>query len=274
VTGPSREIYPNAPLRYVACEIRFPFNPSVASGAGFAAIHSRVERQLPIAEPGAESTLIIGPQGPLPSPADTRAMRFLSRNRQDALYITSTRALVETTAYRGFVAFVGHIERAVDALAAGPTTVAGIARIGLRYIDEIRVPHVSGLEGWEGFISEHLLAPGALRANEVAPSTIQGVLTYELPEDSAMVMRYGALEGRMVGDAPLRHPRASADSHYFLIDIDSFWTPQPDHLPEFDRDQVLATSDRLHRPIRDAFEGSITERLRDEVLRRDPIAEE
>ena len=57
-----------------------------------------------------------------------------------------------------------------------------------------------------------------------------------------------------------------APGPYFLLDIDSFWTPSDD-VPVFDEDKIVSVCDDLHSPVRDMFEGLITERLRQEVLR-------
>jgi len=54
---------------------------------------------------------------------------------------------------------------------------------------------------------------------------------------------------------------------FFLLDIDSYWTPS-EGIPEFDVGQLLTTSEDLHAPVRRLFESLITDELREEVLRR------
>ena len=53
----------------------------------------------------------------------------------------------------------------------------------------------------------------------------------------------------------------------FKLDIDSFWQAV-DEVPEFDVDPILNQADALHEPVRDVFEILITDRLREEMLRR------
>ncbi|MFC2725538.1 MAG: TIGR04255 family protein, partial [Bifidobacterium dentium] len=68
------------------------------------------------------------------------------------------------------------------------------------------------------------------------------------------------------GSTPqLRRPLPSPGP-LFKLDIDSYW--QPDDIPVFDPNRILAIADKLHDPVRSMFEGLITNRLRNEVLRR------
>ena len=85
------------------------------------------------------------------------------------------------------------------------------------------------------------------------------------PEFS-VVLRYGLAEGYAVdpgGD--LKRPRSTLPARFSSSTL-SFWTPS-DEIPEFNIDQLVDTADALHTPIDELFEGLITYRLRDEVLR-------
>jgi uncharacterized protein (TIGR04255 family) len=62
------------------------------------------------------------------------------------------------------------------------------------------------------------------------------------------------------------NPLSPEDGPFFL-DIDSFWT-RLGVLEEFDAAVALAIADRIHEPVDGLFERAITERLREEVLRR------
>lgn len=53
----------------------------------------------------------------------------------------------------------------------------------------------------------------------------------------------------------------------FKLDIDSFWHAA-DEVPEFGVDLILNQADALHEPVRYVFESLITDRFREEVLRR------
>jgi uncharacterized protein (TIGR04255 family) len=262
-----REIYPSAPIRYVACEVRFPYWPPLTGDPATQQLHSMLGSLFPVVEPGAESTVVLLPQGSLPA-SDVRTVRFLARSRQRAVYFTPTQLLVETTDYQCFEDFREDVRVAIEALASVGDGVAGVSRIGLRYIDEIRLPSpVEGPSDWRGYIDDRLLAPLDIQAGSVGVGGYQGLLRYDLSKGRGVAMRYGALRGRAVGESPLNLRGPASDGPYFLVDIDSYWVAD-EGLQSFDTGLIRETCDELHRPIRDLFESSITDRLRDEVFRK------
>jgi len=82
-------------------------------------------------------------------------------------------------------------------------------------------------------------------------------------------LRYGATQGWSVDpNGPLR--LKSADhGPYFLLDIDSYWTSPAELVPEFALDDALMLCNELHSPVREVFEAAITEKLRNDVLRKE-----
>ena len=99
----------------------------------------------------------------------------------------------------------------------------GVLRIGLRYIDEIRVPGIDSAPGdWRGYIDEHLLAatdPAFIPAS-LRPSEWLGLVQYQTAPDSMLTLRYGPQSGYAVdSEGPTRrrdpHPRGRS----------SCWTP-------------------------------------------------
>lgn len=264
-----REVYPNAPLQYVACEVRFPFSTTLADESILPLLHRTFYDWLPFIEPGVETTVVVGPQGGVPSPS-VRTVRFLSRDRMQSVMLSGTQVVIETTNYERYELFRVSIERALAAIASMPNAIAAVSRIGLRYIDEIRVPKaIKRVADWHGYVAEGLIGPRALRAAGAVLSTSQGTLQFEVGTQKRLVMRYGAVVGQAVGNAPLRLRRGPEPGPYFLVDIDSFWTAS-EPLPHYILDDALGIADELHKPTRELFEASITERLRTEVLRRNP----
>ena len=269
-----REVYPNAQLQLVAAEIRFPFSPRLGSEDALAYFVSRLENELPIAEPIHEQTFILGTDGP-PDIKGRSAFRLASRDRVTAATLSPNRFVLETTDYGRYGRFRNLLKTLLDILDAFGKP-AGVERVGLRYIDEIRVPSVTSSEpgAWRPYIDDALLAAARV-ASEAFPSmrprTWNGVLHFESSEATAIVVRYGALEGHAVDpNGPLRLKRRTESSPFFLFDVDSFWNAE-EVIADFDADALIAKCDRLHRPISSVFERCITERLRDEVLRKEPI---
>lgn len=273
--SPDREIYPNAPLQLVAAEARFPLSPRLASLEPAVAIEALGDL-LPVVEEGqALIQLTLGPAGqdppePRSLPSD-RLLRLFSKSRTLAVTITGHNVIVETTDYDRFENFEAVLERVLNALDSFGPPVA-IERLGLRYIDEIRAPEITEVPGdWHAFIDERLisaidLAAGALAGQDMKPQTWQGLLQLGGTDHRAIQVRYGAGQGTVVNpNGLLRFPREVETGPAFLIDIDSFWAP--DGLADFSVQSLLEMLRQLHSPVRDVFEGVITERLRDEVLR-------
>jgi uncharacterized protein (TIGR04255 family) len=201
----------------------------------------------------------------------SKQLRFLSRDRRLSVVVSQSRVSVETTDYPGWAQFKGTISRALNAVEGVSPMIPGLLRVGLRYIDEIRVPHLEPGEGrWSRYIDPRLSGAASVLLQGRPPTEVLGVLQFDLGEGYRTVVRYGARHGQMVGGAPLRRRAPDQPSgEYFLIDVDSFHETG-ETLPEFSAEASLSIADRLHQPVRALFESSITDDLRNEVLRRAP----
>ena len=138
--------------------------------------------------------------------------------------------------------------------------------LGIRYIDEIRVPdRANGGVEWEEWVDDSLIGPsGHADAFRLSRADWQGLVRFEADEDCKLVLRYGARVGYAVNpEGDLKRP-TPAPGPFFLLDIDSFW--EPEGVPEFDLVTALDRLDRLHEPVRDLFEALIKNRLREEVM--------
>ncbi|MDQ4142805.1 MAG: TIGR04255 family protein, partial [Actinomycetota bacterium] len=197
--------------------------------------------------------------------------RFTSRDRTTGCQISPTSLIIETTTYGGFESFLSTVGVALDAI-AGVDRPDGVTRVGLRYVDEIRVPGITEAPGdWRGYVDEHLLAPVAeefVTAAGLIPRTWQGVVQYGTGRDRAVLLRYGPAEGYAVPPGgPTRRKDAPPSGLYFLLDLDSYWQPV-EEIPEFDPAPLLDTFRELHVPAKALFDTIVTERLRDEVFRQ------
>jgi uncharacterized protein (TIGR04255 family) len=259
-----REIYPNAPLRFVAFEVRIPTTPGLAGSEGPLPAFERLRDLLPIIGPphiaidvkveGGQPTIVPGP------------LRILDRRKVLSALIGPNAIIIENSEYKQYEDFVEVVERTLRAVSE-TASIAGMERVGLRYIDEIRVPGVKTATDWKGYISPALLAPLDLD-EEFEPVSLTGMTEYRLSSEHAANVRFGAQTGRVVEPTgPLRVTPVE-EGPFFLIDIDSFWTAPEDETPEFSPEAVLEICAQLRRPIRALFEAAITDKLRDEVLRR------
>lgn len=194
--------------------------------------------------------------------------RWTTRNRRTALTVRQSGLTIETTQYGSYERVRALLELALQArIAIDPP--AGVERIGLRYIDEIRVPveNENGRPSWGEWVDPALLGPAHIGSGlNLVPTAGEGVIVFSNMDNRALVLRYGAQEDLAVQSTPdLRRPMP-LPGPLFKFDIDSYWQ-SGDEIPEFTTDRVLAQADDLHNPVRGVFESLISDRLREEVLR-------
>ena len=269
VTIPDREIYPGAPLQFVAFEVRVPQAPKLSTLEATTEIYEALRDLVPIIPGSGPAPLeLAGPQGAAISFGPVASQtKMMDRARTVSVTVAPTALIVETTAYSHFEEFLEVVRRALDA-ADHVVALAGIQRVGLRYIDEIRVEGVTAPVDWDGYISAGLLWTTALDPS-LRPQRTEGLAEFEMEGGYRTVMRFGAMSGRVVDPGGPLRVRRTGDGPFFLIDLDSFWLPRDEDIPEFSVQRVLDTCTELRKPIRALFEASITDRLRDEVLRKE-----
>jgi uncharacterized protein (TIGR04255 family) len=272
VLDPNREVYPNAPLQFVAFEVRFPASPMLATQERRQELFNAVRGEFPISQSAPAVDVQVVLQGSPGSPSPPQIVQenqlvLTDRARRRAVIIGTRALLVQTTAYTRYEEFVGWIDLAVRALEA-TGEAAAIERIGLRYTDEIRIEGVEQPDDWTPYVVPLMLGP--INVLEGAgTTTTQGLVQFAPAERERLTLRYGATQGWMVSPEGVLRTKTRDAGAYFLLDFDSFWMPSEDEeLPEFVADEVLRICDELHGPVRKVFEAVITDKLRDDVLRR------
>ncbi|GAA2157273.1 uncharacterized protein (TIGR04255 family) [Humibacillus xanthopallidus] len=263
-----REIYPNAPLVLVAAEIRHS-EASAMSGAMEAAFKRALRPDFPISRPLVTTNVVASMGGPTQMTQTTHP-RMMSRDRTVSVTMRPEAVVVETTSYLHFEALLEVIDRAT-AIRQEIAAVDGVERVGIRYIDEIRVPDLSeSLEDWGAWVNPTMmgLAPVAKEVGlNVGPWQAIGTFTPDASRaGQAVSLRYGPGEGYAVDpSADLRRPTPPSGP-FFLVDIDSYWTAS-DVIPAFEPAEIHQIFSELHVPVRALFESLITDRLREDVLR-------
>jgi uncharacterized protein (TIGR04255 family) len=267
------EVYPNAPIAFVTVEVRFP-------GEAGQGIHSVVQRAFRdvlgdewVIEQLTQQELTLGINIGGPPSQTMRAVnipRFTIRDRTSAVVLTTNSITIETTRYRGWPDFRSVIERALRAT-ADLVEPDGVARVGMRYVDEIRVPDLGERSrSWGQWLSPDVLAPASTEMERAGfpPATWTGAAQYALGGGRQLVIRYGPQSGYAVDPGgPLRRPDPPPPGPFFLLDFDSF--SEPSTIPLFDVEELLQTCDELRLPTRALFDQIVTESLIDDVFRKD-----
>jgi uncharacterized protein (TIGR04255 family) len=264
VTG-SREIYPNASVALVAVEARHTVAPQITPEQE-ARLKELLAPEFPLHQPVPTLSFNIGMMGEAaPSPSAVNPPRFTNRSRTMAATFTQQSMVIETTEHEHFDRLAELIALTVSARQA-VSPVDGLERLGLRYIDEIRVPSDVDEIDWSQWVTRSLLGPTDVAQKLSFPTgEHQGLVGYQFNPNRALTLRYGVRLGHAVQSAALVR-KMPPPSPFFLLDIDSFWMAT-EEIPEFNQDRILSICHELHNPVNDLFEALITERLRVEVLR-------
>jgi uncharacterized protein (TIGR04255 family) len=261
-------VYPNAPVVLVAIEARHPDAGSLGPGEQ-AELKRLLSDVFPLPQPVTAKTFTTAIGIQIPNEVREEVLpRFAKRDQTTAVTFSSQSVVIETTAHETFDQLSDLFLVAIEARQA-VAPVDGLVRLGLRYVDEIRVPDVRDqAEGWAEWVDRTLLGPVAKGIPfGLEPEQWQGAVIFDSGEGRKLGLRYGPRVGYAIAPGgPLQRPTPSPGP-FFLIDMDSFWTPTGE-VPEFSAQVIARKCDDLHEPVHGLFESLITERLRIEVLRR------
>ncbi|MCV7350120.1 TIGR04255 family protein [Mycobacterium parmense] len=257
---------PNAPVALVTMEIRHPAtDPLNESSSG--ELRRLLVDYLPIERQAQD--VAWGMAGGSPTPTAERFVRYVNRDNTLAASMKPQAVTVETTAYSNFEAMLEIVMRVIDARSA-ISTIVGVERLGLRYVLEVRVPvGVDGRVEWANWIAEPLLGPQRVAPAGLTLTEWQGAAVYrEAQPGKSMIVRYGPGMGQALDQSyHLRRTLPAQQGPFFLLDIDSFWTPVGS-IPEYNRNAVLTTFQDLYDPARTVFQEMLTSRLKDDLLSR------
>jgi uncharacterized protein (TIGR04255 family) len=256
----NREIYANAPLELVAAEIRFPYTSRLRQQELLDSIATDLNDIAPIARPGQSLTVDFALTGGTVNQQTEPLFKLLDKESWLAITITPTALTVETTRYSEFDDFLRTVLTALEAtLRYGNISV--VERVGLRYIDEVRVPvAIEGFHDWEGWISPKLLNITSVNG-EYPVVTSQGAVQYAINDEMGLLFRFASLVGEgVVRREPLKRRTAPAIGPFFVIDSDGFW--QPTTFRDLDVQHVAEVLTQLHSPIGHTFQEAITDKLR------------
>jgi len=253
-----REVFTNAPLAFVACEIRFPLAPKLTGEGSLESLTEVFAETLPIPE-----FVTIRSIPEMDAPGDPeRQLRFLNKQRTTSVSVTRNSLVVETTDYGEWEDFKPLVLEAVRAVQES-VKIVGAERVGLRYIDEIRIPeNITDTSGWSGWINNDVLShldpiPG------YTPESFQTVIGLNGP-NGQIVVRYAALEGTgVVSDEPLKRRSQTTEGPFFVIDTDSYRDTPGEEMLGFTPGELAPVLDDLHEPVGTMFQNAITDKSRE-----------
>ena len=201
--------------------------------------------------------------GGSPTPTAERFVRYVNRDNTLAASMKTQAVVIETTAYtqlRG-------IGRRRDA-GHGRSLAVLVDRRGGTHRPALRPRDPSPARAWmaassgANWIAEPLLGPQRIAPGGLTLTEWQGAAVYrEAQPGKSMIVRYGPGVGQALDpNYHLRRTMPAQQGPFFLLDIDSFWTPAGS-IPEYDRNAVLTTFQDLYEPARTVFQEMLTSRL-------------
>jgi uncharacterized protein (TIGR04255 family) len=258
--------YTHAPLRLVVFAAELSPVALLGETATLDQIHARLREDLPIRE-DVTNALVPGPDGAL---VPANGARFVDRGQHRAVIVTPSRIASDTTRYSTFSEFARFLDRVLSAVAAVAPGRA-CRRLGLRYVDEIRVPgtEAGNVDQWREWIDASLFPAVVLRERAGnSRREIAGVV--DDTDENGFGVRFTWHTGNghaVLPVGPLIVPDPSPAGPYFALDTDSYWVAQPGtDVVGLGDPTLLERVHKLHEPVQDYFEMTLTDKLRDEVL--------
>lgn len=197
--------------------------------------------------------------------------RFTNRERTWAVVVTASSLVIETTQYRHWPEFRSVLERAIAACSQ-VLKPDGVVRVGMRFVDEIRAPKADATHPilWSEWLVPSLFAPEMIGMAEdgYEPLAWTGAAQFATGKDCQLVLRFGPQNGYAVSPTgPLVRNSPPPPGPFFVLDFDSFW--QPTSIPPFVDNDLMQICEQLRDPMRALFDRLITDKLRDEVFRKE-----
>ncbi len=258
---PKREVFSHSPLALVAAEVRFSDAARLRQQETRDRIQIALEARFPIAERFERHQFTVGPNGPQPVEPVTGIM-LKNLARTESLSIASTFIAYETTNYEDFDILLSALSAASTALLEAGAAPA-LERIGLRYIDEIRVPgEVSEVGDWSEWIDSRLLSVVGFAPHGATASSMQGHASYDLGAGRQLNFQYAALNGpSVVGSENLLRVQPEVGP-FFVLDFDAFETFVSGGGVLLNLQTVESSLSAVHSPAGATFQESITDQAR------------
>jgi len=262
---PKARSLPQPPLALVAAEIRFTDAPRLRQQSTLDAIAVALEDILPVQaqHEQAINVQMVAGQPPQVQVAAGRLMKDVASTA--AMTLFPDRLTFETTAYAEFEAFRSAVLACTTALVEAHVTPA-IQRVGLRYLDEIRVPSatVADARDWREWIDTRLVDHLLIGPTDAPITRAEGLISYDLSERQGLNFRFAALpNGAVVLSANLVRQPFEQDLPLFVLDFDGYEEFTAPTATLLDAGVVARTLDAVHGPSGATFQNAITDAARE-----------
>lgn len=249
----AREVFPNAPLQLVVFEAQYVSDLvpgrdvlealSAPLGDG-AQVHFGVP-MLRVAD-GAEAP-------------EVARFQVVDSAATTAITLWPTSLVIESTDYEHFGGFAAIVAAVFEAFVAGLQPTA-IARVGLRYVDELHPdPPALAPTDWAKWVDPRLVNVAAITARPVVG--FGGGITIDLGDHCLVGFRFATAPGPAVEAGETLKLRSRPRTPALVLDTDAFW--QPPTAEQLAPTALVGLLNRLHDAVRELFDKLITDASRD-----------
>ena len=263
------EVYKHAPLAMVVAEILFTHEPSLADAKARDRALASIRDELPILV----NKQIM--QGALFVPGRETPTEFSTKELLEAMSVdgqTLVTLATDTVSVSMSGAVYGHygdtlrplIDRVLDCVSDTLRQVA-VRRIGLRYLDELRVPNPpANAAGWSEWVNPSLVAATTAPVGGHITGT-KASFESEVGGGVRVQFNAGSFDGTTIiaDDHPFSdRSKAKGPGPMFILDLDASWQPEFG-FELFNSEAIKKTFDTLHEPTSGLFEWAIGDLARE-----------
>lgn len=238
------------PLDSVVWQMRFPPLPAVGDSAAVARFQSAIRDEYPLT---ASSDRGRGEGGSSAGHVATAHWRFSDEEESWTVALEPEFLALKARDYLNFEDFRARLERVLEA-AEEVLDITHTERIGLRYVDHVRLPGAASPADFADYLNADLI--GVVAGRELSECVIEAMQLIRLEvADHEMTMRHGFVPpDEDSGAAP-----------FYLLDTDAY---REARVP-YERSSCLALVDAFKRRIWNFFRQSINDNLVEYLKPRD-----
>lgn len=254
-------------LAQVVCQVRFSPVLRIRQEEAIVDFQEAIRERYPRYTRQEGMNLLIGPGGVQEQQAGPALHRFQDTDGAFSVVLAPDFVALETASYADIEDFSERLTW-VTGLVDEHFKPAEITRVGLRFINELRVP---GAE-LRGVVNSALLGPAGTDELAGAVRAFQQLLELEGPDDGRMLLRHGTFPdgGTTVEPRPGAEPKPDPTQArpFYLLDLDAFREEQV----SFHVEGIDARLRVFNDQIRSVFAWAIDEDYRRETLGQEDLA--
>jgi uncharacterized protein (TIGR04255 family) len=204
----------SSPLERVIAQVRFPMILAISQDDEAAKFQERIRVKYPILESSSVQHVSVDAQTGVPSIATGKVWSFYDTEKLWRVSLTNDFIAIETKKYQSRKHFIEEIEFILDAFFKSYGAQV-YTRLGIRYVNVIREPLVSGIGS--------ILIPEVIGLHQQAidDSIIHSITdTFIKAKEGTIRARWGSLSAGITIDPDAITP--SLDAPYWVIDFDMF----------------------------------------------------